>query len=140
LAVSSDGRLVRASDGRAVLDAAGGEIRLRRDEAVSIGGDGVITQGGAVAGSLSVVGVEDERVLNKAGSGDYEIDAPNPGELLRAAAGRVRQGAVEGSGVNLFSSLMGVTGAGRAAQGGLRMVSVFDQLNGLAVTRLGRVS
>jgi len=141
LTVSPDGALARATDGRPVLDAGGREITLDRTLPVVIDASGGISQGGAEVARLSFVGVEDGSMLHKAGANDLTLKrGVSERDALRPAGGQIVQGAIEGSAVNLFGALMSATGAARAAQGALRMVGTFDEINGLAVTRLGRVS
>ena len=67
------------------------------------------------------------------------IDGTAP-QMDDDATGRVIQGSVEGSGVDTIKTLMSVTGASRAVESNIGMISLISQNMQMAINRLGRVS
>jgi flagellar basal-body rod protein FlgG len=141
LTVNAAGVLARSTDGAPVLDATGNTIAVDRTMPIRIDEGGNVTQRGASRGRIDVVAVSDPALLHKAGEGNFALKpTASANALTLASDALIRAGAVEDSGVNPIATLMGVTGASRAAQGGLRMVSTINEITGLAINRLGKVS
>jgi flagellar basal body rod protein FlgG len=137
--IEPDGTLVRAGDGRPVLDAQGRRITLDRSLPVRIDTQGTIYQGGAAVAQLETVTVDDPSRLIKGGNGDFRLPSPELAQSLRRTDAVIEQGFVEDSAVNPISALNAVTGASRAAQSNMRMVSTIYEVMGNAINRLGRV-
>ncbi len=136
LSINSEGELVLAVNGRAVLrDGGSGTIKVDPSRAVEIRGDGSVVQGGKSIGRISFVDVlggvvkEGDNLLKAAGEANIDD-----------ASGRIVQGAIEQSGVNAIDAMMSVAGAGKAAQGNAKIISYFDELMNRAINSLGRVS
>ncbi len=141
MTIGRNGLLSRTSDGAAVLGADGSPIALDPAAPARIDEAGTITQNGRTMGRLDVVTLDQPGLLRKSGEGNFLLPRGGGAGLLRPAGdASVVAGAVEDSGVNAISTLMGVTSASKAASGGLRMVSQMHEITGLAVTRLGKVS
>lgn len=139
LTLNAEGVLVRVTDGAPVLDAGDGEIRLDRRSKPQIDADGTIRQNGAPVAKLALWSVPDPGSMIREGQGLFRTIGPVADERLDAS-GSIRQGTVEMSGVNPIDALMQVTGASRAVQGNLRMISYFDETMGRAINQLGRVT
>ena len=141
LAVMPDGTLVHSSDGAAVLDTSGAPIRVDRTLPIEVAEDGRIKQGGTVVAQLAVVDVPDASQLTKGGDGTFKFnDVVMAQDAAPAEHARLRQGMVEDSAVNPIEALNAITGASRAAQGNMRMISAMWDVMGMAVNRLGRVN
>ncbi len=134
-----ESRLVRVTDGLPVLDEMGREIHLPNEGDVVIDGDGAIRSGGRLIARLQIVDVPDRSRLTPAGE---TLLKPTANALTNAApaSGRVVQNAVEGSAATEISALMELTGASRAAQSNLGMISYYDRMMDRAINTFGRVA
>jgi len=135
--VDESGQLVTYTDQRPVLDETGAGIYLDRNLDFSVNDGGVISQGGGVVGRLGVVDFADTSVLVKQGNNIY---ANQGGGEPRPAAVKVKQGALESSGVNAITEMVEMIEAQRAFQTNLSMLQLQDQTLGLAVGQLGSIS
>ncbi len=136
MAINSDGLLVQAASGNPVSNASGGTIRVNSDATVQIRTDGSVIQNGEIVGRIGIVAPPTNDVLTKLGEGLFNVP---PGTRLHDAAGLVRQGSVEGSAVNPIQAMMGVTSAGRSAQGGMRMLGIINQNLDSLINRFARI-
>jgi len=137
--LNSEGELVMATNGLAVLDDSGRRIRLDDDAGIAISSDGVMRQNGEEVARLAVVDVPDRGRLTKRGAGLFNA----PGDAIQnrfPADGLVMQGAVEKSGVSDIGTMLAVTGAGRTASGNLALIGYHDRMMDQAVNRLGRIT
>lgn len=137
---SADGLLVRASDGKAVLDASQREIRLPERGTVSIDGAGQISVDDRVVGRLAMVEAPDEAGIMPDGEGMYRLDSESAGRTFLPASGTLVHRAIEGSSVNPVATMMEMTAASRAVDSNLGMISERDRLLERAINGLGRVS
>lgn len=141
LTVDADGMLARVADGAHVLDSVGRPIAVDPASPITIQRDGSVLQRGGRVGAIDIVSVHDPSGLQRAGEGNFRLPPGlEPQDLIRGDGTQLVAGSLEESGVNAISTLMGITGASRAAQGGMRMISSLDELNASAINRLGRVS
>ena len=138
LTLDQSGRLVRIADGKPVLDDRNQPITLDRSAPVNITGDGRIVQNEAVVATLGFVTPRDETTLVKSGGGLYAMSAGRAG--LGRGEGQIRQFALERSGVEAFSAIMGVTRAASAIEGNARMIQMHYDTIGRAVNTLGRIA
>lgn len=125
------GELV-TSEGQQVLGQ-NGPVRLP-DGKVNVDGTGTITVDGVNAGQLRVVDFDNERELVKEGASLFR--APNNG---RQAAGRVEQGYLEQSNVNIVSEMVNLISGYRAYELNAKTVQTHDQLLDKAVNEVGKV-
>ena len=125
------GELV-TSDGQRVLGQ-NGPIQLP-DGKVNVDGTGTITVDGVNAGQLRVVEFANERELVKEGASLFR--APNNG---RQATGRVEQGYLEQSNVNVVSEMVNLISGYRAYELNAKTVQTHDQLLDKAVNEVGKV-
>ena len=128
-----DGTLVTADGGRPVLGVGGGPIALPPDaSSVGIAQDGTVSAGfpggvNATLGRLAVLLPTDPRTLVKQGDGRLTAAATRP-----AAPGEtsLRQGYVEGSGVDSVKETMSLIAASRAFETNVNLVKLQDDTLG----------
>ena len=131
---AADGTLVTADGARPVLAAGGGTIALPPGAAaVTISGDGTVSAtlpggGTAALGRLNVVIPQSPDSLRKLGDGRLVHDGParpaNPGET------QLRQGYIEGSGVDAVKETMSMIEASRGFETNLNLVKLQDDTLG----------
>jgi len=138
LAVNSEGRLVHAGTGMAVLDHRGRPIRVDPNQPVTITPGGEVRQGGAALGRLQVTRIENADALQKVG--DSLIGA-KPGRTLARtdADATLHSGMLENSGVNAISAMMAVRKASGSAQSNAQMISYIDTIMDQAINRFARI-
>jgi len=133
----ADGMLV-TGDGYQVLGADGQPLVLPGGE-ISISGDGEITVDGRPTGRLGVVEFLPGTTLAKVGREYYTPDdpaTPPPGAALETT---VKQGYLEGSNVDMVSTMAELVSIVRAYQASQRMLQAEDGLLDKAVNDVGRV-
>ncbi|SMC38429.1 flagellar basal-body rod protein FlgF [Sporomusa malonica] len=128
---NKQGELV-TSDGYRVLGQ-NGAIRIP-DGKVSVEETGRVTVDGVDAGQLRLVDFADDRQLLKEGASLFS--APNNGQ---AAAGKVVQGVLEQSNVNIVSEMVNLISGYRAYEVNAKTVQAHDQLLDKAVNEVGKV-
>ncbi len=133
-----DGTLVQAATGRPVLGTDGRAVRV--DPAagpVQIASDGLVSQNGAAVGRIRVADVRDRDALVKVGAGLFG-GAGGQRLALVDGTGMIRQGAVEGSGVDEIGALMQIQSASRAAQSNIGMIDMQNRMLDRLVNTFGR--
>ena len=128
------GKLV-TQDGDAV-QGGGGDINLDPKKGpVSISATGVISQGGAVVGQMSVVNFDDLSVLSKDDNNLFEDTSnstPQP-----ATGALIKQGMLEGSNVQPITQITRLIEINRAYAAASDMITSTSDLSKSAVERLG---
>ena len=127
------GRLVTA-DGQEVLGQ-NGPITLPDGGQVTVDSTGNVLVEGATVGQLRVVEFDNERELIKEGANLFQ--APNNG---RQATGKVSQGFLEQSNVNVISEMVNLISGYRAYELNAKTVQTHDQLLDKAVNEVGKIS
>src|SRR5438270_7212663 len=103
---------------------------------ISIGPDGTISAGGAVAGKLRLVELSEASGLAPAGAGDYAAE----GTTQAAKTSYVRQGMLETSNVNAVTATVSLIALQRHAEMLQRALSMFhSEFNRIAAGDLPRV-
>lgn len=128
---NAQGELVN-SEGRRVMGQ-NGVIRIP-DGKLSVNESGQISVDGVVAGQISLVAFDNERELLKEGASLFL--APDNG---RQATGKVMQGMLEQSNVNVISEMVNMISAYRAYEVNSKTVQAHDQLLDKAVNEVGKV-
>jgi len=105
------------------INAGGGEF--------TVTSDGVVVSGGAVQGSLRIVGFEHAENLRSVGGGLYIQTAESGGETAAASAS-VRQSSIERSNVNLASEFTDLIAVQRLYQISSKVVQTIDEMQGMA--------
>lgn len=140
MTMRADGTLVLASSGLALLGTNGRALRVDPGAGpMHVATDGVVSQNGAVVGEIRVVDVPDRDVLMKVGAGLFSASNGQRLSLIEGT-GMVRQGAVEGSGVDEISALMQIQSASRAAQSNIGMIDMQNKMLDRLVNTFGRTA
>lgn len=132
LRLDTEGRLIGAGD--RPLQAVGGGDLIVPGDALTIQADGTVLAAERVIGRIAVMSIAAEALSS------------GPDGLLRAAddAARpletpvVRQGFLEASNVVLGDEMIGLMEAMRRAETGQRLMNLYDDLMGRAVTTFGQ--
>jgi flagellar basal-body rod protein FlgF len=128
-----DGTLT-TMDGFPVLGE-GGPITLTGNGAVTVGEDGTIRSGAAVAGRLQIVDFPDGELERDSGARFRAVDGAEPNEL----EGRVVAGALEQSNVSVVDRMVALTELNRGFEALQKGVSVlFNDIDSRAISELGR--
>lgn len=137
--VADDRRLVMASTGMPLLDAAGLEIRIPNGSAPSISADGTVTQNDRTLARIALVDVPDRSRLGKLGQSLFEASEQTL-ELAQPASGTVVQGSIEGSSVNEVRAILQVQRASRSVSSNIGIATYQDRLMERAINTFGRVA
>ncbi|NLF29990.1 MAG: flagellar hook-basal body protein [Planctomycetes bacterium] len=135
LARGADGTLVTAAGALPVLDAAGRRIMLG-DGPVRIDAAGRIETGGTVV-QLGLTDFADERALRKEGANTFSA---GPAAGATASTSTVRQGFIEGSGVEPTRALVDMLLAQRTYDAAATMIQHTDAMLGRAVNDIARLA
>lgn len=133
-ALDPDGRVV-TPQGYALQQAGGGDLVLER-AGVTVAPDGTVLDGDKPLGRIAVfrgrsaddVSAIDGSMFSIADEAAEAADAPS-----------LRQGVLEASNVSLGDEMVGMMAAMRGAETGARLVQVYDDLMGKAITTFGQV-
>jgi flagellar basal-body rod protein FlgG len=127
----ADGHLV-TPDG-AVLQSGGGDVTVNSGT-MSVLADGTVMQNGQPGDRIAVVDFADSKVLEPMQNGMFK--APS-GAALDMAAPQIRQGMIETSNVSTAEEMVTMMASLRSAESGQRLVQVYDDLMGRAITTFG---
>ncbi len=137
--VSSSGQLVTGEGDLVLSDpalGAKGAISIPAGK-ISIAGDGTISVGGAVAGTIRLM--EFPAGTKLVSEGGTLLSAPE-GSAVPATQSEVKQGSLESSNVNSIASVVTLIGVQRQAEMLQRAMSLFDtEFNRIASTDLAKV-
>lgn len=142
LVYSRQGNFALASDGRVItpqgytLQQAGGGDLVLDSGTVTIAADGTVLDGDKPLGQI---GVYDARDTANATAVDGSLFTLADGDAEAVANPSLRQGAVEASNVSLGDEMISMMGALRGAETGAKLVQVYDDLMGKAITTFGQV-
>ena len=138
-AFTRDGRFTRSHhgelvdvDGRPVMSDRDRPIRLPEGQVVIDDRGGVSVDGDEIA--TIRLAAPATSTLRKVGDNLFKSSSA---EVPNATAVSVRQGSVEGSGVDAIGSLTDLIEAGRNVQAAARFIDFHDRMMELAVTRIG---
>lgn len=129
---AADGRL-RTAAGQALQAVDGGDLVLKPG-AFEIAADGTVTQGAVPVGRIAIVDLPTgARLVENGGT----ISAEGGAEATPVAA-QVRQGAYESSNVSTGEEMVTMMEALRRAESAQRLVNVYDELMGRALSAFGQ--
>ena len=132
-ALDGDGRVV-TPQGYALQQAGGGDLTLDT-AAVTIAGDGTILDGGHPLGRIAVF---QARTADDVAAVDGSLFAISEDAAEAIDTPSLRQGALEASNVSLGDEMVGMMSALRGAETGARLVQVYDDLMGKAISTFGQ--
>jgi flagellar basal-body rod protein FlgF len=130
---AEDGTIVNAQ-GYRLQQAGGGDLVLERAE-VEIRADGSVIDGGATIGRIGLVAPAEASAVQPLGGSLFAIAAE---ALEEVAQPELRQGMVEASNVSMGDEMVTMMAAVRQAETGARIVQLYDELIGRAITTLGQ--
>jgi flagellar basal-body rod protein FlgF len=129
----ADGRLVNG-EGLPLLLTSGRELTVRSND-IQVLEDGTVMDGGEPVGVLAVNRVTDQTKLSAAGPGVFTA----PAELLEESRETsIRQGFLEASNVSSADEMVAMMEALRRAGAAQRLVGVYDDLMGKAISGFGQ--
>jgi len=128
---AADGRLQTVS-GHSLQAADGGDLVLKPG-AFEVAVDGTVTQGGVPAGRVAIVDFPAAARLTETG-GMIGAGEAEPAPI----AGQLRQGAYEASNVSTGEEMVTMMESLRRAEGAQRLVNVYDELMGRALSAFGQ--
>jgi len=135
LSAEYDGTYLCNGDGLYVMDIAGNRIMLPDDaETISVGVDGTISftnDGRDAAITIGIYTFRNLTGLLSEGNGNYSESAAS-GEKMAAGNVIIRQGAIEGSNVNLAEEMTRMIRTQRAFQLASRALTTADEMQGIA--------
>jgi flagellar basal-body rod protein FlgF len=129
----ADGRLVTLQ-GLAVQAQGGGDVILKTQD-FKVAGDGTVTENGEPVARLAVVDFSDRSAATRTETGQFAAPAAAVKDVDAPA---VRQGAIEASNVSTGDDMVAVMEAVRRAETAQRLVNVYDDLMGRALSTFGQ--
>jgi flagellar basal-body rod protein FlgF len=133
-ALDDTGRLV-TGQGMAVQSSGGGDVVIDGAE-MTVLADGTVLANGAPVARLMVVDFDDLGMLRPASGGVFTA---LEGAAMEAASPMVRQGMLETSNVSSANEMLSLMAALRSAQSGQRVIQIYDDLMGRALTAFGQM-
>lgn len=130
--LAADGTVVNAQ-GYVLQQAGGGDLVLDR-EAVEILEDGTVMDGDRPVGRIGLFAAADPAAILPLGGSLFSISGDAAEEVATPA---VRQGMLEGSNVTLGEEMITMMASMRQAESGARLVQVYDDLLGRAISAFG---
>jgi flagellar basal-body rod protein FlgG len=120
--------------GHRLQQAGGGDIVVQ-DGRIEIAADGTILEDGRPVARIALYLPGNETELRPEGGSLFSFGAAEPQEV---GAPQLRQGALETSNVTLGDEMVSMMAALRQAESGARLVQVYDDLLGRAITTFGQ--
>jgi flagellar basal-body rod protein FlgG len=131
--LAPDGSVVNAR-GHVLQEAGGGDLVLGT-AAVAVLADGTVLEGDRPVARIAVLAPPDSVRMDSISEAHFALP---PGVAMEESADAlVRQGMAEGSNVAMGDEMVTVMAAMRQAESGARLVQVYDELLGRALTMLG---
>lgn len=131
--LAADGTVATAQ-GHVLQQAGGGDLVLERS-AVEILEDGTVLDGGRPVAKIAIYAPGDPAALRPVGGSTF---AAGDEAMEEAPAAGIRQGMVEASNVVLGDEMVAMMATVRQAETGARLVQIYDDLLGRAITTFGQ--
>lgn len=128
-----EGRLV-TSQGYALQAKGGGDLVLKGSE-FEVAADGMVTEAGEPVARVAIVDFENRATMVRGESGLF---AAAEADAADVAAPSVRQGVLEASNVSTGDEMVAIMEALRRAEAGQRVINVYDDLMGRALSAFGQ--
>lgn len=137
LTTDKDGTIRHIASGGAVLNPQGQPLQIDVDsrDPLKVDTTGRMRQGNDIVGDLAITDFEDRRQLDKVGDNLFSGDRAVPLE----SRGHLKQGFIEGSGVNPTTTLVDMIASSRAYEMGASLISLQNETLGRAVNDVGRI-
>lgn len=120
-----------------VLQQRGGGDLIVGGSAVTVTSDGNVLDGERAIGRIAVMRARDTAAVEAIDGGTFAI-ADDAVEAIDAPS--LRPGALEASNVSLGDEMVGMMGAMRGAETGARLIQLYDDLMGKAISSLGQAA
>lgn len=133
--LTQDGFLV-TKDGDFVLNTQGNPIQLSTVAEIKVDTLGQIYEDGVLADRLGVFDFEDYNYLEKYGE---NLLQPVEGAVMAEAPGRVRQGYLEASNVNVINEMVEMINITRAYETNQKVIQTIDQTLDKVVNQVGKL-
>lgn len=133
--LTEDGYLV-TKDGDFVLNTQGNPIQLSTVAEIKVDTMGRIYEDGVLADQLGIFDFEDYNYLEKYGE---NLLQPVEGAVMTEAPGRVRQGYLEASNVNVINEMVEMINITRAYETNQKIIQTIDQTLDKVVNQVGKV-
>lgn len=133
--LTQDGFLV-TKDGDFVLNTQGNPIQLSTVADIKVDTLGQIYEDGVLADRLGVFDFEDYNYLEKYGE---NLLQPVEGAVMAEAPGRVRQGYLEASNVNVINEMVEMINITRAYETNQKVIQTIDQTLDKVVNQVGKL-
>ncbi len=133
--IAADGRVV-TPQGYVLQQAGGGDLNLDSSN-VQIAGDGTVLDGDRPLGRIALFTARTAADIDPIDGSIFGIAEDAAQEM---ASPSLRQGALETSNVSLGDEMVSMMGALRGAETGARLVQVYDDLLGKAISTFGQTA
>ncbi len=141
LLYTRDGQFHRDQDGRVVTQAglplqleSGGDLVLKGAQ-ITVSPDGSVTEDDDAVGRLALAAFADPPQAAQVDGGLFTSTSDN---LTTAKDATVRQGMVESSNVSLGDEMVSIMQSLRSAETGQKLINVYDDLLGRAISTFGQ--
>ena len=144
--LTRDGRFTRDPQGELAMLGTGMKVLDDRQRTIevppgplTVGPDGLVTQGDEELGRIGMVSVPDTNILRKIG--DSLIDpGSQAGQMARSNDSTLWQGYLESSTVQPVLEMAGLVEIGRAVEANAKLMQAQDLLTGQAINTFGKVT
>jgi flagellar basal-body rod protein FlgF len=140
LLYTRSGQFARDADGRlttpegAVLQSTAGDVQTDGGD-ISVLADGTVQENGQPVSQLSIAAFDDPGVLSPVGAGLFSA----PSAAARdTGVSHIHQGMLEASNVTTANEMISLMAGLRGAETGQRVIQVYDDLMGRALTAFGQ--
>jgi flagellar basal-body rod protein FlgF len=132
--LADDGTLV-SPQGQVLQQAGGGDLVLEKGS-VEVRTDGTVLDEGRPAGRIAVYVPNEGAEFEPLAGSTFTLPEASAEE---APGAQIRQGMIEASNVSLADEMIAMMGTMRQAETGARLIQLYDDLMGRAVTTFGQV-
>lgn len=125
---------IETAEGYALQMQGGGDL-VTKGAAFQVLGDGAVTENSEPLGKLEIVDFTDRQAVARNDAGMFSAADAN---VFRIETASIRQGALEASNVSTADEMVSMMGALRSAESGQRLVNIYDDLMGRALSVFGQ--
>lgn len=131
---NEDGNLINAQN-MILQQVGGGDLTIENDN-IEVLGDGTVINEGRPIASIGLYNINSDegRAMPLIGGSMFEAQIE---DLVDAEDSNIRQGMMEASNVELSDEMIAMTKTVREAETGARLVQIYDQMIGQAISRFG---